>query len=183
MAMTLTLATRPFATARQMPQTQEKQRQFEQLVRDWSADLYRFAYWLGRDKNLAEDLVQETFARAWKSIDQLKDPKATKSWLFTILRREHARKFERKAIPIADALEPDTTPGNPTQDTSTEAFVLRQALSELAPEYREPLLLQVIGGYSMDEIAEQLNLSRGAVMTRLFRARNKLRDRLEEATS
>lgn len=166
----------------QMSQTEEKQRQFEQLVREWSADLYRFAYWLGRDKELAEDLVQETFARAWKSIDQLKEPKAAKSWLFTILRREHARKFERKVIPIAEEHEPDTTAGKTSQDTSTEAFVLRRALDKLAPEYREPLILQVIGGYSMDEIAEQLNLSRGAVMTRLFRARSKLRGQLEEAT-
>ncbi len=165
-----------------MPHTKEKQQQFEQLVKKWSADLYRFAYWLSKERGMAEDLVQETFARAWKSIDQLQDMEKAKSWLLTILRREHARKFERKVIPIAEAREPDTEAAQPTHDSSTEAFVLHQALEVLAPEYREPLILQVIGGYSMEEIAEQLNLSKGAIMTRLFRARNKLRSQLEEAT-
>ncbi len=165
-----------------MPQTEQKQKQFEELVQTWSADLYRFAYWLGGEKELAEDLVQETFLRAWKSIDQLKDQKAVKSWLFTILRREHARKFERKVIPINQEHEPDTTAGKTTHDTSTEAFTLHRALAELAPEYREPLILQVIGGYNMDEIANQLSLTKGAVMTRLFRARNRLRSQLEDGS-
>ena len=163
-----------------MPQREQKQVTFEQLVKQWSSDLYRFAYWLSKEKGAAEDLVQETFLRAWKSIDQLQDREKTKSWLFTILRREHARKFERKVIPINPECAPETVPGRALDDTSTEAFVLRQSLEELSPEYREPLLLQVIGGYSMDEIADQLNLSKGAVMTRLFRARNRLRTRLEE---
>ena len=180
MTMTLILVAPPPSTVHEMPHTKQRQMQFEQLVREWSADLYRFAYWLSREQDLAEELVQETFARAWKSLDQLQEPKAAKSWLFTILRREHARRFERKTIPITADCEPDTRPGKPTQNDSTEAFVLHQALQELPQEYREPLILQVIGGYSMDEIAQQLDLSKGAVMTRLFRARNKLRTRLEE---
>ncbi|MCF6280648.1 MAG: sigma-70 family RNA polymerase sigma factor [Candidatus Polarisedimenticolaceae bacterium] len=165
-----------------MSQLAQKQIKFEQLVNQWSTDLYRFAYWLSKEKGMAEDLVQETFLRAWKSIEQLQDPAKAKSWLFTILRREHARKFERKVIPINPDHAPETVAGKSSDDTSTEAFVLRQALEELAEEYREPLLLQVIGGYSMDEIADQLGLSKGAVMTRLFRARNKLRSHLEESS-
>ncbi len=182
MALTLTLSIPPQTTTQSMSQTEEKQQQFEQLVKRWSADLYRFAYWLSKERSMAEDLVQETFARAWKSIDQLQDTEKAKSWLFTILRREHARKFKRKVIPIAEEREPDTAAGRPTHDSSTEAFVLRQALEVLPPEYREPLILQVIGGYSMEEIAEQLSLSKGAIMSRLFRARNRLRSQLEEAT-
>ena len=61
-------------------------------------------------------------------------------------------------------------------DTSTEAFVLKQALNELAEEYREPLLLQVIGGLSCEEIAVACNITKSAAMTRLFRAKQKLRD-------
>ena len=64
---------------------------FESLVRAYSSELYRYAYWLCRDRFTAEDLVQETFARAWKSWDDLRDDKAAKSWLYTILRNEHAR--------------------------------------------------------------------------------------------
>lgn len=51
----------------------------------YSKDLYRFGIWLTRDAQVTEDLVQETFLRAWKAIDPLKDPKADKSWLFTNL--------------------------------------------------------------------------------------------------
>lgn len=127
--------------------------------------------------------MQETFLRAWKAIDQLKEVDKAKSWLFTILRREHARKFERKVIPINPEHGPESVVGKSSDDTSTEAFVLRQALKRLAPKYREPLLLQVIGGYSMKEIAEQRGLSKGAVMTRLFRARNRLRSQLEEPSN
>lgn len=78
------------------------QRRFEQTVRAYSADLYRYAYWLCRDRFRAEDLVQETFTRAWNSWESLKDVEAVKSWLITILRREHARLYERKQFDYVD---------------------------------------------------------------------------------
>ena len=70
----------------------EKQKRYEALVRAFHADIYRYAYWLVKDKAVAEDIVQETFLRAWRSLDSLKDEKAAKSWLITILRRENARR-------------------------------------------------------------------------------------------
>ncbi|MEM7401669.1 MAG: sigma-70 family RNA polymerase sigma factor [Pseudomonadota bacterium] len=76
--------------------------QFEAMVNAYSKDLYRYGLWLTKDAQVAEDLVQETFLRAWKAMDQLKDPKAVKSWLFTIYRRENARRFEK--------IRPDTSP-------------------------------------------------------------------------
>lgn len=154
---------------------------FNKLVSEYSQDVFRYAFWLCRDRSMAEELSQETFMRAWKAIDSLQDDKAAKSWLFTIVRRENARQYERKRLDTVD--DPDfdrveTT--RPEYDTSTEAFVLRRALEELPEEYREPLVLQVIGGYSTEEIADQLGIKAGAVMTRLFRARKKLREMLGE---
>ena len=154
---------------------------FNKLVSEYSQDVFRYAFWLCRDKSMAEELSQETFMRAWKAIDSLQDDKAAKSWLFTIVRRENARQYERKRLDTVD--DPDfdrveTT--RPEYDTSTEAFVLRRALEELPEEYREPLVLQVVGGYSTEEIADQLGIKAGAVMTRLFRARKKLREMLGE---
>lgn len=154
---------------------------FNKLVSEYSQDVFRYAFWLCRDRSMAEELSQETFMRAWKAIDSLQDDKAAKSWLFTIVRRENARQYERKRLDTVD--DPDfdrveTT--RPDYDTSTEAFVLRRALEELPEEYREPLVLQVIGGYSTEEIADQLGIKAGAVMTRLFRARKKLREMLGE---
>jgi len=154
----------------------DKQTRFTALVNAFSDDLYRFAYWLCRDTNQSEDLVQETYTRAWSSLDSLRDEKAAKSWLFTTLRRENARRFERAQLQLVDEDITMIAETRQDHDTSTEAFVLRKALKKLPDEYRQPLLLQVIGGYSCDEIAEQLELSSGAVMTRLFRARQKLRE-------
>ncbi len=157
------------------------QARFETLVSRYASDLFRYAFWLCRDKSFAEDLVQETFVRAWRAADSLREEKAVKSWLLTILRREHARQFERYQ-PTFDDVETDALAGVQSQDTRTEAFVLRRALANLPLEYREPLLLQVIGGYSTAEIGEMLNLSRGAVMTRVFRAKQKLRGVLNGTT-
>ena len=66
-----------------------RQQQFEGLVRAHSGELYRYAYWLCGQDALAQDLVQETFLRAWRSLDALRDDVAAKAWLATILRREH----------------------------------------------------------------------------------------------
>jgi len=143
-----------------------KQTRFEALVHALSADLFRYAVWLCRDRSQAEDLVQETFLRAWRSLDTLRDEKAAKGW--------HARQYERH-VPIRDyEVDPDDLPGT-GDNTSAEAAALRGAVANLSEDYREPLLLQNLGGYSCEEIAQLLGLSSGAVMTRLFRARQKLR--------
>lgn len=151
---------------------------FDQLVSNYSSDLHRYAYWLTGDKHTAEDIVQETLFRAWKSLNQLENVKAVKGWLFTILRRENARRFERKQLPMSDIPMDELGARESSYDTSTEAFVVRRAIDELPPEYREPLVHQVIGGYSQKEIAEMLGISSAGVGTRLFRARNKLRESL-----
>ena len=158
----------------------DKQARFTTLVNALADDLYRYACWLCRDRDKAEDLVQETFTRAWKSLHSLKDEKAAKSWLITILRREYAREFERQRPEIADIDYNDLADSKQENDTSTEAFVLRASLARLANEYREPLVLQVIYGYSCEEIGELLGLGKGAVMSRVFRARQMLRATLTD---
>ncbi|GAB4346553.1 MAG: sigma-70 family RNA polymerase sigma factor [Gammaproteobacteria bacterium] len=158
---------------------QAKKVRYENLVRQYSDDVFRYAYWLCRDRHMAEELSQEAFLRAWRSIDSLKDDGAAKSWLFTIVRRENARQYERKRVDTVEDVDFNRVEGSREYDTSTEAFVLRRALERLPLEYREPLVLQVIGGYTSAEIAEQLNLNLSAVTSRLFRARKRLRAMLE----
>lgn len=155
-----------------------KQTRFEALVHVLSADLYRYAFWLCRDRGRAEELVQETFLRAWRSLDSLRDEKAAKGWLITILRREHARWYERSRPEIDHGLEPDELAGK-SEGAPAETLAVRRTIADLGAAYREPLLLQVLGGYTCEEIANLLGLSKGAVMTRLFRARQKLRAALE----
>jgi len=151
-----------------------KRSKFEGLVRAYSAELYRYAYWLARERFTAEDLVQETFARAWNAWESLRDDRAAKSWLYTILRNEHARLYEKKRVDVDDALEVDTLP-DPEGASVFESLELRDALNALPPAYREPLLLQTLGGFTCVEIAQMMNTTGGAVMTRLTRARLTLR--------
>ena len=158
-----------------------KQRRYDSLVRALHADIFRYAYWLSGNKQVAEDITQETFLRAWRALDSLNDDKAAKAWLITILRRENARRFERKQFDYTDIEQEhleDVFSGS--SEDMTEQYWLQRQIGKLELEYREPLLLQIIGGFSGDEIAELLDLNRNTVMTRLFRARNQLKDALEQ---
>ena len=158
----------------------EKQKQYENLVQAYSSWLYRYAYWLAGDKATAEDLVQETYLRAWRFLDSLKDEASAKSWLTTILRRENARRFERKQLDYSD-VEMDSLPTAQSDfDARPEVVALRIALKKLPTAYREPLILQVLEGYTLEDIAEIMSLPRNTVATRLHRARQKLKQQLED---
>lgn len=163
-----------------------RRRRFERLCEPLRADLYRFAFWLARDSSVAQDIVQETLLRAWRSLEALTDDGAVKPWLLTIARREHARLHERKRLVTVDldelAIAEDPALGKSDDHESAD---VRAAILALPDEYREPLVLQVLMGYSTDEIAAHLGLTNGAVLTRLCRARQRLRTavlgRTEEA--
>jgi RNA polymerase sigma-70 factor, ECF subfamily len=148
---------------------------FEQTVRAYNADLFRYAHWLCRDRHLAEDIVQEAFARAWRAWAELRDLAQAKAWLFTIVRNEYARSFSRPRPDTLDIGEAEL-PAIPSFEQGLE---IAQIVALLPETYREPLLLQVLGGYSCAEIAAMLGTSEGAVMTRLCRARQALRKRFE----
>ncbi|MBV1878785.1 MAG: sigma-70 family RNA polymerase sigma factor [Pseudomonadales bacterium] len=157
---------------------QEKRLRYENLVNAYNSWLYRYAYWLCGEKATSEDLVQETYLRAWRFLDSLKDEKAAKSWLTTILRRENARRFERKQLAYSE-IELDSLPSEREDfDTRPEVLALRNALRLLPKKYREPLVLQVLEGFSLEEIANIFDLPRNTVATRLHRARQKLRKHL-----
>jgi RNA polymerase sigma-70 factor (ECF subfamily) len=149
---------------------------FNQLADAYSTDLYRYAMWICGNDALAKDLVQETFLRAWRALDKLQDTGAAKSWLITILRREYARTFERKVPKFTDVEKVVVVDDDELEpDERTERDLLRKGIMRLESKYRDPLLLQVIFGHSCAEISEQLGISKSAVMTQLFRAREKLK--------
>jgi RNA polymerase sigma-70 factor (ECF subfamily) len=143
--------------------------------------MYRYAAWLSRDKAIAEDVVQEALLRAWKSLDALRDDTSAKQWLLTIVRRENARYFERKRLETVDI---DNLTASQAAllavEDEDELDDMRQAIYGLEDEYREPLVLQVLMGFSTNEIAEQMGLKQGAVLTRLHRARAKLKDKMAQ---
>ena len=160
---------------------ESRQRRFESMTRTHEGDLFRFAFWLCRDHSVAQDLVQETLLRAWRSFDSLRDESAARYWLITILRRENARMYERKRHPTRNI--DDLTPaehGLLAHTPDTELADLREAISQLEPKYREPLILQVLMGFSTKEIAGLMGIRQGTVLTRVYRARKMLMKGFED---
>ncbi len=155
----------------------QRRQRFDSLVAVYYPDMYRYAAWLSRDTAIAEDVVQEALLRAWKSLDALRDDGAAKQWLLTIVRRENARYFERRRLETVDIDNLSASQAALLAETPNEELAdLREAIFGLEDDYREPLVLQVLMGYSTNEIAETMGLKQGAVLTRLHRARNKLKD-------
>ncbi|MEE4639559.1 MAG: sigma-70 family RNA polymerase sigma factor [Wenzhouxiangella sp.] len=152
---------------------------FEALVQSHADDLFRFGCWLTGDCEAAKDLVQETMIRAWRSIDQLRDPGSVKPWLLTTLRRENARRFERKQLEIVDIEDRQVTDSEQMDaETHTLHSQIRVELDRLPKKYAEPLQLQAYQGCSIAEITQRLGISRSAAMTRVHRARQQLKNRL-----
>lgn len=146
---------------------------FAETVRCHSRELFRYAYWLCRERARAEDLVQDTFARAWNAWNDIRDPRARRAWLYAILRHEHARFFERKRIELDERDLDDID--LPVESRPDVAIDVRRALHLLPESLREPLVLQVLGGFTNREIADLVGTTEGAVMTRLTRARQAMR--------
>lgn len=159
--------------------TAKRRQRFDQYVGVYQQDMYRYAAWLSRDKAIAEDVVQEALLRAWKSLDALREDTSAKQWLLTIVRRENARYFERKRLETVDIDNLTASQAALLAEKPDEELDhMRQAIFELDDDYREPLVLQVLMGFSTKEIAEQMGLKQGAVLTRLHRAREKLKQQV-----
>lgn len=161
-----------------------RQRRFEALVRAHNDELWRLGYYLSRDPMVAEDLVQETFLRAWRAFDELREAATAKAWLYTILRREHARLYERQRPDTSDDetlfdRQEDPAPG---PEDFGQIDELRTLIMELPTKYREPLVLQVIGGFSTEEIGAMTGQSANAVQVQVFRARQKLKEKLKNSS-
>ncbi len=156
--------------------------------------LNTFAYHLTYDERSAEDLVQETYFKALKSIDRYKKGTNAKAWLFRILKNAFINEYRRKNKAAISSLDFDETEKY-TKDINTEVtgyFDLREeifnrklgdeistALNNLPIEYRSVILLCDIEGFTYDEISKILNIPTGTVRSRLFRARNVLKDQLK----
>lgn len=142
---------------------------FEDTLREHADDLYRYAYWLTRDRAQAEDVVQEALLRGWRAFPRLRERAAAKAWLFSIVRNEYLR---AAAVPVPDGLDGVELPDERADLSGLE---MRDALLALPAAYAEPLALQVLGGFSCAEIAGMIGVTEGATMTRLTRARQALK--------
>jgi RNA polymerase sigma-70 factor (ECF subfamily) len=132
-----------------------RKKRFDRLVTVLYPDMYRYAAWLSRDKATAEDVVQEALLRAWKSLDALRDDDAAKPWLLTIVRRENARHFERRRLETVDIDNLTASQAALLAEAPDEQVgELREAIFGLDDDYREPLVLQVLMGYTKDNVVQ-----------------------------
>jgi RNA polymerase sigma-70 factor (ECF subfamily) len=153
---------------------------------DYLDGLYGYAMVLSRNSAEAEDLVQETCLRALRGMDRLQSADSAKSWLFTILRNIWLNQLRhRRTAPDGVELDSDASepidPGDATQDPyslyvgQVEREQVRAAIQQLPVEFREIIILREYEELSYQEIAALLGCPTGTVMSRLARARSKLR--------
>jgi RNA polymerase sigma-70 factor, ECF subfamily len=161
-----------------MPRLRTKHDDFLRLTEPVSRALWRYGYWLTGHGPAADDLVQETLLRGWSSFAQIRDKQSIKPWLFKILKNEFLRRRSRNVSGGVFDLDELTEDQLASADPQLATLDVRDAISRLPLDYREPLLLQVADGFSLDEIAAMLDVPSNTVASRVFRARAMLREML-----
>jgi len=170
----------------------DRQQAFHDIALRWLPDVTRFARSLTRDETNAEDLVQETYLRAWRHWDSFKPGNEARAWLFTIARNAWRKRAPRDARLVA--VEDDTLQLLAEQEfplgASQEVLqrlsdadlrpAIRKAIAELPDGFREVVELVELQELSYAEAAEVLDIPVGTVRSRLFRARRLLQQSLLE---
>jgi len=161
---------------------------FEGRTQEYMGILYRTALRLTGSPEDAEDLVQETYLKAFRAFDTLEQEAPIKPWLFTILTntyRDHLRKGLYAPRPVIDEeADPERFPasieGSPEEEVvkGEARALIRKALETLPPEYRMAVILTDLEGFSYREVAGILNCPVGTVMSRLYRGRRLLKRKL-----
>jgi RNA polymerase sigma-70 factor (ECF subfamily) len=157
----------------------------EALVEAHYAALYRYGYRLSGSCQEAEDLTQETFCLAQAKLEQLRDASCAKSWLFTILRNAYLHRLRSskkvKQVSLDDVAEVMDRVPEPL--AAVDSPQLQKALDELPEAFRAVVILFYFEEFSYRDIAEQMELPIGTVMSRLARAKSFLRQRLTDQTA
>ena len=160
-----------------MPVPSQAGEAFDRWVSDHVAVLYRVAYRLLGRRHDAEDVVQDTFRSAWTSRHLYDETRSERAWLLAILRRrvaDHWRRRESREVPAgSDFSQPAAPAPDPFADELSAA--MQAALGRLPAELRETLLLIVVGELTHQEAADLQGVPLGTVLSRVSRARSRLR--------
>jgi RNA polymerase sigma-70 factor (ECF subfamily) len=163
---------------------------FEELAMPLFDQLYNFARWLTQDTAEAEDLVQETYAKALRGFSSFQAGTNFRAWIYQILRNSflNSRTGLKTMVTIDEGTDENLLPAENTTPESiligrADREMVQQALTDLPVPFREILLLCEVEEMSYQEIGETLAIPTGTVMSRLFRARKALRDLLLKKTA
>ena len=157
------------------------QAEFHRMVTDHGPILYRMAFRMVGDRHEAEDLVQEAFRSAWNSRQRYEQGRSERAWLVAILRRrtvDHWRKSKSRTPVLASdsTLDVETEGEDPLANDYTDE--MQRALHSLSAELRESLLLVVVAELTHQEAADLLKVPLGTMLSRVSRARKRLRTAL-----
>jgi len=167
---------------------------FERELLPHADALKTFAYHLTYNENEADDLVQETYLKAYRFIDKYHEGTNAKAWLFKILKNAYINSYRKKAKrPVQVDYEEVVAYHDTDDDRITGYMDLRQeifqymmgdevtnAINSLPLDFRTVILLCDVEGFTYEEIATIIDVPIGTVRSRLFRARNMLKDRLKK---
>lgn len=157
---------------------------FEALALPLLDALYNFARWLCNDPDEAQDLVQETFAKALKNFASFQQGSNFRAWMFTILRNTFLTSrtgLERRNTTQEDEEEfEDSVAGTENPETilirRADVELVQEAIAKLSPNFRDVLLLADLEEMRYQEVADVLGVPIGTVMSRLARARKQVRE-------
>ena len=153
-----------------------------ELVEEHYRAVFGYAYRLSGSVIESEDLTQQTFMLAQSHLAQLRELRAARGWLYTIARNEFLRRRPTShPVELSDVSEPvSPQPETSWLDGELTSEQLQAALNELPVEFRVPVVLFYFENLSYRDIAQQLNLPLGTIMSRLSRAKSQLRLKLEK---
>ncbi len=154
------------------------QARFNALVDEHGSALYRMAYRMMGDAHEAEDMVQEAFRSAWKSRSRYESGRGDRAWLAQMLRRRVIDRWRKKAPPSVFSDDTPFEPGVEGDDPLANEFSdeIQHGLDQLPKQLRETLLLVVVGELTHQEVANLLDVPLGTVLSRVSRARQRLRE-------
>ena len=155
----------------------------EQLIREYHADLYRYAFRLAGSVPDAEDLTQQTFLIVQGKLHQVRDAEKVRSWLYAVLRSCFLKSL-RKSVPLTATvaeLSVDQIPQQMADDDSVDRQQLQWAIDGLPDDFKLVVLMFYFEDFSYKQIAAELDIPIGTVMSRLARAKGRLRQILTEA--
>ena len=154
------------------------------LVRRYQDMLFRHAVRMTSDHDVAVDLVQASFVKAYSNISRCRDPERFGAWVFRILAnacKDHLKSKRRKDVSIEDQTHLADASVNPAADLERTQLrqMLSQAVAGLPPSLREAFILKHVEGRSYEEMAEMLEVSVPALKMRVHRAREALKEQLD----
>jgi RNA polymerase sigma-70 factor (ECF subfamily) len=163
---------------------------FDLLVKRYQKKIYFLAYRMVKSHDYADDIAQDTFIHAYSAIKSFKVGYSFYTWLYRIcvnlsinfLRRQKFMITESQFDEETSPLEKETSRVDPSDQLASKELEIKidKALNSLPPKFKAVLILRIYEDLSYEEIAQTLNISTGTVMSRLFRAREKMQEMLKE---